>query len=236
MFMLIIFVMEVKDFFLYKNSWEKINCTHHRSWMRDDLIVILSHGFFSDKNSYTNQQLSNLLQEDAVDTLAFDFYGHGQSDWEINNITISKTLEDFNCVLDYVKNNWYKKIWIVGSCLWAISIMEMAKIQGVDSICVKSAFLEPSHFSLFNDKEFLEYRKKIKNINFQQNERKNEEMSHNTNLNYDFYDDLEQVSWDMKLEINVPTLFVHAEHDELIPLSGIQNVVDQFANAYLRCV
>lgn len=53
-------------------------------------IVILLHGFASSKNSQTNIALQKILTEHKIATFRFDFYGHGESEGNFENITVTK--------------------------------------------------------------------------------------------------------------------------------------------------
>ncbi len=226
-----------KEFFLSNDlSQEKIHCIHNTLWINSDLIVVLSHGFFSDKNSYTNQQLSKTLNEDKIDTFSFDFHGHWNSSGDMGDITISKTIENFETALFYLKESGYKKIWIVSSCLGSIGALKLLNDTAVSTACLKSSFLSHKDFKDFGNVEMVDFWKKQWSIPFNQKERVGEELSHNVDLKYDFYDDLLKNSNDINFDTKKSLYFVHAENDEQFPLERTKQNVSKFQNGKLDVV
>jgi pimeloyl-ACP methyl ester carboxylesterase len=65
-------------------------------------LVISCHGFSSSKNSRTNTLLAPSLKEAGIACLRFDFTGHGDSEGDIGEITISRGVEDLKSVMSSV--------------------------------------------------------------------------------------------------------------------------------------
>ena len=96
-------------------------------------IVILCHGFTSDKNSAKNIEITKRLND--VSTFRFDFYAHGESDGALENITVSEGIDDILSAINYLKKLKYKNIGLLGSSYGGLcSIMAAAKAVKTDDI------------------------------------------------------------------------------------------------------
>lgn len=80
-------------------------------------IVILCHGFLWHKNNNLNKSLREQFSLRKIDTLAFDFYGHGDAWGEISSMNLNYCIEDLSTVIDYVTKH-YKKIYLVANSMW----------------------------------------------------------------------------------------------------------------------
>lgn len=65
-------------------------------------VVILMHGFMSNKNLEPLKSISRVLEESGIATLRFDFDGHGRSDGRFSDMTVLKEIEDAKAVYEYV--------------------------------------------------------------------------------------------------------------------------------------
>jgi alpha/beta superfamily hydrolase len=67
-------------------------------------VIILCHGFTTSKDSSTNIELEQKLNSKNIATLRFDFFGHGESEGDFKNITISEAVDDILNAIKYLKN------------------------------------------------------------------------------------------------------------------------------------
>jgi len=78
-------------------------------------LVILMHGFMSDKNYPLITEIANRLQENGIASIRFDFDGHGESDGEFINMTVPLEVEDARAVYEYCRNlNFVSDISLAG--------------------------------------------------------------------------------------------------------------------------
>lgn len=86
--------MEGKIFF--KNSKGIKLCAILNNPTRDvnRPVIVLCHGFSTSKNSATYVALAERLSEHGISTFRFDFFGHGGSEGNFENITISEAVDD----------------------------------------------------------------------------------------------------------------------------------------------
>ena len=78
-------------------------------------LVILCHGFNSNKDFPILKMTAEQLQSDGVASLVFDFNGHGESDGDFKDMTVPNQIEDLDSVLAYVeKLSYIQDVAIVG--------------------------------------------------------------------------------------------------------------------------
>ena len=66
-------------------------------------MVILSHGFGGDMTFHLWEPIIQVLNENGIGVLRYDFNGCGQSEGEFQNMTVLNENEDLLCVISYVR-------------------------------------------------------------------------------------------------------------------------------------
>ena len=86
-------------------------------------IVILSHGFTSDKSSHGRHQLlADALLRRGFAAMPFDFSGSGESDDDL--LTIENQVDDLNSAIEFAESEGYRNIALQGHSLGGlISLM-----------------------------------------------------------------------------------------------------------------
>lgn len=69
-------------------------------------VFVACHGFAGDKESSAISMVASCLLKENIGTIAFDLPGHGESEVSGDCLTIDNCLDDFKCVIDYVKNKF----------------------------------------------------------------------------------------------------------------------------------
>ena len=64
-------------------------------------LVIVCHGFTSNKDTKLMQTLANDLEKEGIATLRFDFNGHGKSEGRFQDMTVLNEIEDAKKIYDY---------------------------------------------------------------------------------------------------------------------------------------
>ena len=77
-------------------------------------IVVLCHGFLSNKNSTTNKTLTRTLNDRGLATFRFDFFGQGESEGCFEDVTISLAVGQAQAAIAHVASHGYKTIGVVG--------------------------------------------------------------------------------------------------------------------------
>src|SRR3989338_7186738 len=102
-------------------------------------VIILCHGFTTSKNNFTNTKLEKMFNEQKISTFRFDFFGHGESEGNFEDITISEAVDDISNAIRLLKNLGYSKIGIVGSSFGGMAALLVAsKIDDLFVLALKS--------------------------------------------------------------------------------------------------
>src|SRR3989338_8213394 len=101
--------------FFVNNRGEKLSGTVHGKGAK---AVILCHGFRSSKenNAAWAEKLS-----DSFAVLRFDFSGHGESDGELKDITLTRLLADMSAAIGFIASRGAKSIGLAGHSLGGIA-------------------------------------------------------------------------------------------------------------------
>lgn len=66
-------------------------------------MVILMHGFGSEKNSFLMKTTAKMLLQKGIASLRFDFSGHGSSEGKFEEMTVPGQIKEAKKVIDYVR-------------------------------------------------------------------------------------------------------------------------------------
>ncbi len=67
-------------------------------------LVIICHGFTSEKNFELMTALANYLEADGIASIRFDFNGHGASEGRFQDMTVPNEIEDALHVYEYARD------------------------------------------------------------------------------------------------------------------------------------
>lgn len=70
---------------------------------RSCLMVVLMHGFMSDKNDRIVRAVADRLRQEHVGYVRFDFNGHGESEGRFQDMTVLNEIEDARRVYEYAR-------------------------------------------------------------------------------------------------------------------------------------
>jgi uncharacterized protein len=196
-------------------------------------IIVLCHGFTTSKNNHTNTQLEMRLNEKEISTFRFDFFGHGESEGNFEEITISEGVDDILRAIDYLKSLGYLKIGLVGSSFGGItSLIASSRTSDLYLLALKSPVSDyfEVDYKRRTKKEMEEWKSKgfVAHISGSGEERR---------LNYTFFDDFKNNNgYEAARGIKIPTLIVHGDTDKTVPLEQSQKTVGLLKNGRLEIV
>ncbi len=179
-------------------------------------VVILCHGYLSDKESRTNTELSKRLNEADISTISFDMYGHGESEGDVEYLTVTKVVENVLAVYDFAKSEGYRKIGISGSSFTGIVSLIAATKRDFSVLSLKCP--------VFSSKKLWDWRLGKEGV-----ERWRTEgfiSPFGKKWRYEAYEDASQ--YDMKEiapKIHVPVLVIHGDKDMTVPLSHAEDII-----------
>jgi pimeloyl-ACP methyl ester carboxylesterase len=91
--------------------------------------VIFVHGLAGDMNEVDNLfvKASTSFYANGMNTIRFDFRGHGSSDMNSEDMTLAGELLDLSAIVDYLEHNAQLPFVFVGASLGAISVLRLVK-------------------------------------------------------------------------------------------------------------
>lgn len=179
-------------------------------------IIILVHGFSSNKNTKNFVKLAGVLDKQNISTFRFDIYGHGESEGLFENITVSEAVDDILNAIQFLKKQGYSKIGLLGSSFGGISsIMAASKSKDLFLLALKSPV------SNYEEKELitktpqeLDAWKKDGYRYYVTGEGKKLKLNYTFCLDFKYNDGYKAAPL-----IQIPTLIVHGDVDEIVPVS-----------------
>jgi len=192
-----------------------------------DRLVLLCHGFLSNKNSTTNRTLTARLLDAGIATFRFDFFGQGGSEGPFERITLTAAVEQALAALELVGTKGYTRIGLVGSSfggLVAILAASRRSSSGHDLSAVALKCPVPDFPEMlrleFGEAGMARWRK-------------GDEIPDITGgltpvrLRFAFYEDcLAYDAYKAAEKIQVPVLIVQGDQDEYVPLRQSQRLHD----------
>jgi len=196
---------------------------HFRYNGRHDSIVILMHGFVSSKEN--NYMVAEALQESNIDSLAFDFNGHGGSDGDFADFTLTKAIEDCKAAVEFAKSKGYERIGLFGFSIGGFVALGAMKNGVKADSAVLCAPLSDFH-AIFGRVDLKEWKEsgmlRAPNLGL------------SIRLNYSFYEDgMNHNSYESYSKVTVPMLIVHGTNDDIVPISQSEELIRHLSNSHL---
>lgn len=188
---------------------------------KTDRAVILCHGFLSNKDSRTNLRLTQLLVDQGISTLRFDWFGMGESDGAFGRITVSTCCDQLERAISLMRERGYHELGLIGSSfggLLAILVGQRhPELRAVGLKCPVPDF-----------PEMLEYEFGLAGIEEWQRTNYIPDVTGGTtpiSLDFAFYESCRAFdAYAAARNIEAPVLIVHGEQDELVPFHQIRQL------------
>ncbi len=207
--------MKRKIYFSNRKDYKLCGILSDLSGDKGRPLIVLCHGFTTSKDGRTYVRLEEILNAKNFSTLRFDFYGHGESEGELADITISEAVDDALSAIRFVKESGYGRIGLMGSSFGGFaSILTAGQSDDLFVLALKSPVSDYLDLLIARDHD-------IDIQAWRQNGHILVEASdgQNLRLNYSFYEDAERMhGYALARRIKVPTLIVHGDQDETVPL------------------
>lgn len=117
-----------KVFFQNSKGNKLVGIISNADRSKDKPVIILAHGFTSSKDSDTYTTLAEELEKHGLTSFRFDFFAHGESEGEFEDITVSEATDDILQAIAFLKTLGYRHIGLMGSSFGgAASIMAASK-------------------------------------------------------------------------------------------------------------
>jgi dipeptidyl aminopeptidase/acylaminoacyl peptidase len=155
--------------------------------------VVTCHGLISSKDSEKYVGIGRRFCGQGITVLRFDFRGCGESGGRFEDTSLTGRMEDLESALDFVQEQGYGSIGVMGSSLGGtVSILVAAKDKRINALVT---WATPCHLDeLFRGEEIKGFKKLRQDVSK--------------------YDVVKAVK-----DVHCPILIVHGSLDEQVPLS-----------------
>lgn len=180
-----------------------------------DSVVIMGHGYLSDKNSRTNTRLAELLNGQGISTISYDLYGHGESEGEMERLTVSRAVENLLAVHDFAKGR-HSQIGLTGSSFTGIVSLIAATKRSFDVLSLKCPVFDSKR--LWDERYGEDGLKKWKEDGYVTPFAKK--------WCYEAYEDA--CTYDMEKivpMIKAPVLVIHGDRDTTVPMWHAESII-----------
>ncbi len=191
-----------------------------------DRIVVLCHGFLSNKQSSTNRRLTELLTEKGISTFCFDWFGMGESEGTFADLTVDVCCDELEQALSFARAKGYSRIGLVGSSYGGlIATLIASRDSSLIALGLKCPVPDfPEMLRLEFGQEAMHRWQATGEIPDVTGCDKPIE------LRYTFYENcLAYDAYHAAQAIHTPTVIVHGDEDELVPLRQIERLQQSLA-------
>lgn len=196
-------------------------------------VIIFCHGFSTNKDGKTWVHLEKILNKKEISTFRFDFLGHGESEGRFEETTTSGAVDDVLAALRFIQSQGYEKIGLMGSSFGGmVSILAASQSGDFYLLVLKSPLSDYQSTDLTgrSEKE-IQYWKEKGFIEFKSGD------NETCRLNYSFYEDAQKIdAYEAAKNITVPTLIVHGEADESVPVKQSRKLASLIPDSRLETI
>ena len=183
-------------------------------------VVILSHGFSSNKDSKLYVELQNELNALGIGTFRYDYYGHGKlyghgPGYGVSkDVTLSKAVDSLKAAIELVRSRSFTDIALMGSSFGGlISLIAASDDPDITGLVLKSPVTEPISFwrGRLSDEQIRKWKEDgVLHYHFELED---------YDLDYAFWEDLLSYNIHQLAEnITCPTLIIHGDKDIYVPI------------------
>ncbi|SFB23710.1 MULTISPECIES: S9 family peptidase [unclassified Bacillus (in: firmicutes)] len=195
---------------IFKNS-RQLNLTGNLLRADSQTIIIMCHGFLSDKSSRGRfDRFAKKFQNLGYNVLAFDFGGCGESDDE--RLTLAKEIDDLKSALAYVKALGFNRIALHGHSL-GTKVCLSCYDPSIVTMVLTGALTGPINYNweeIFSEEQMLELQQKgYLTEHLKEGPRQKVEIDKQMLLDFGSGDQKELLS-----RVKCPVLIVHGNGDE----------------------
>lgn len=199
----------------------------------EEPMIIMCHGFSTSKDGRTNSLLEEKFNNHSLSTFRFDFFGHGESEGLFEEITISEAVDDVQKALSYLQGLGYTLFGLVGSSFGGIvSILAASEKDEFKVLGLKSPVSDYLGLLIAQDHDL-----KIETWRDQGFIPISGAEGQSLRLNYTFYEDAERIrGYEAVRKIRIPTLIVHGDEDETVPIEQSKISASLIPNCRLEII
>lgn len=196
-------------------------------------IVTLCHGLSTSKDGRTCLRLESLLNRKKIATFRFDFYGHGESEGKFEDITLSEAVRDVHKAILFLKEAGYSKIGLMGSSFGGFaSLIAASQLPELILLALKSPVSDYLGLLIARAREIDIPRWRQKGFISMTGS-----AGQKLKLKYSFYTDARKIKVQKAIiKIKIPTMIVHGDKDETVPVEQSIRTASSLENCRLDVI
>lgn len=207
--------MEEKVFFTSSQGASICGILSNPTSSEEKPVIVLCHGFGTGKNGRTYVRLQEALNDHEISTFRFDFFGHGESEGDLEDISISEAVDDILNSISFLKERGHSRIGLFGSSFGGISSIITASVS--DDLFVLALKSPVSNYEELESERVGE--EGIKRWRDKGYFRVEIFDGRELMLKYSFFEDFKNNDgFKAANKIKIPTLIVHGDKDESVPI------------------
>ncbi len=199
-------------------------------------VIVLAHGLTVDKDEEgIFVDLAELLKENSYAVFRLDFRGHGESEGESIDTTISGEVSDVDDSIKLVETEGYKNIGLLGASVGGgIAALYSAENQkNLKCLCLWNPSLNYDHTFLNPITPWLKNRR-LQMMEDLKNKGWTTVGSRKKVYGKKFFEEMTQFyPYKALLKITIPTVIIHGTNDKYVPYEDAKNYVKNLKNGTL---
>ena len=191
------------------------------------VVVLICHGLGGNKDNFKYKLLQKKLAAAKISSLAIDFIGHGESDGEYNDLTLTEATDDILCAKHELEKRGYSEVGFVGYSFGGVGgIMSAAKEQFKFLVLISP----PTYYNVREMiKSGIHVLWELRKTNKRNPQKKN------ARANIKFFKDYgSQDSYVAAKKINAPVLIIQGDKDKIVPVKRTIELHKKIKGAKLK--
>lgn len=223
--------MTTTKVFFQNSKGLKISGIIERPNKDSNRVVILIHGYSSNKDRPLPLLMSTELSKRGVNSFRIDLNGCGESEGEFKYQTITSTVDDVEAAIKYLKSIGYSQIELFGASAGGLTAMAVARkhpeIAKLGLKCPVSDYADQK-----TKRKGQQGIEEWKNSGFMIY--KSSSSGREYEIDYSVFEDYKNyVMFDKVKDIKCPTLIIHGDGDDVVDVEYSKRLVKNFPNAKL---
>lgn len=195
-------------------------------------LAILMHGFMSDKNDRIITTLASELQKKHIAFIRFDFNGHGDSEGDFQNMTLSSEIADAKKIFDYARQlDFVDDILLLGHSQGGVVASMLAGELGAENV-VSTILMAPAAVLKDNALDGIMFGVRFNPVDIP------EYISlFNRRVGHEYLKEAQTLPiYETASQYTGPVCIIHGTSDEIVPYSYGVKYRDVFENAVLHLI
>jgi len=193
-----------------------------------DTAIILCHGLGSNKDDALYITLQDKINALGLTTFRMDLLGHGESEGEFDDLTLTETIDDILCAKHELEKGGHRDVGFIGTSFGAVGGIMVASLEQFKFLVVISP---PTHYDMSEMiKSSIYLLRELMKVNKATKKKK-------AHLNVRFFRDYGSYdSYDAAKKITVPVMIIHGNKDNIVPLAKSRELHKRIKGSKLKVI